>query len=181
MNIQDSVFDVLVEEIKNKKLFNFLLKKWFGDSPTPEQMKRAEKDLTLFSEKQKSLTSKNPAVYSFLIRHDGEHGFPAFDPLKLMDISQYSLVEIESLLHEFRDESLTTQEDEFSGKLESSPQKVSASKKLWLSDRDVVVEEEGFKVHYVSDARESIKYGYYQQKLTLGLRGPNGTTMVCYR
>jgi hypothetical protein len=62
MNIQDSVFDVLVEEIKNKKLFNFLLKKWFGDSPTPEQMKRAEKDLTLFSEKQKSLTSKNPAV-----------------------------------------------------------------------------------------------------------------------
>jgi hypothetical protein len=175
MNIQDSVFDVLVEEIKNKKLFNFLLKKWFGDNPTPEQMKRAEKHITLFSEKQKSLTSKNPAVYTFLLRHDGEHGFPAFNPSKLMDISQYSLEEIESLLHEFKDESLTTQEDEFAGKLESSPQKVLASKKLWLSDRDVVVNEEGFKVHYVSDARESIKYGYYQQKLTLGLRGPNGS------
>jgi hypothetical protein len=174
MNIQDLVFDVLVEEVKNKKLFNFLLKKWFGDNPTPEQMKRAEKDLTLFSEKQKSLTPKNPAVFSFLLRHDGEHGFPAFDPSKLMDISQYSLEEIESLLHEFKDESLTTQEDEFAGKLESSPEKVSASKKLWLSNRDTVIDEEGFKVHYISDARESIKYGYYQQKLTTGLRGPDG-------
>lgn len=174
MNIRDLVYDVIVEEVKNKKLFNFLLKKWFGDTPTPEQMRRAETDLTLFSEKQKGLTPKNPAVYTFLLRHDGNHGLTAFDPSKLMDISQYSLEEIESLLHEFKDEALTTQEDEFAGKLDSSPEKVAASKKLWLSDRDVVVDEEGFKVHFVSDARESIKYGYYQQKLTESLKGSDG-------
>jgi hypothetical protein len=117
-------------------------------------------------EKQKSLTVNNPAVYTFLMRHDGTRGFPAFDPSKLMDISQYSLEEIESLLHEFRDAVLTAgEEDEFKGKLTSDEKKVAASKKLWLSDRDVIINEEGFKVHYVSDARESIKYGFYQQAM----------------
>lgn len=175
MNIRDLVYDVLVEEVKNKKLFTFLLKKWFGDNPTPEQIKQVEDDLTLFSEKQKSLTVNNPAVFTFLLRHDGEHGLPAFDPSKLMDITQYSLEEIESLLHEFKDDTLTTQEDEFAGKLYSTPEKVAASKKLWLSERDTVVSEEGFKVHYIADARESIKYGYYQQSLTETLRGPDGS------
>jgi hypothetical protein len=166
MNIQDLVYDVIVEEVKNKKLFNFLLNKWFGDNPTPEQIQQAEADLTLFMEKQKSLTVNNPAVYTFLMRHDGNHGLPAFDPSKLMDISQYSLEEIESLLHEFRDAVLTAgDEDEFKGKLTSDEKKVSASKKLWLSDRDVIINEEGFKVHFVSDARESIKYGFFQQSM----------------
>ena len=166
MNIKDLVYDVIVEEVKNKKLFNFLLKKWYGDNPTPEQIQRAEGDLTLFTEKQKSLTIKNPAVYTFLTRHDGNHGLPAFDPSKLMDITQYSLEEIESLLHEFKDATLSAgDDDEFKGKLESTPEKVEASKKLWLSDRDTVLNEEGFKVHYVPDARESIKYGFYQQAM----------------
>jgi hypothetical protein len=166
MNIQDLVYDVIVEEVKNKKLFNFLLKKWFGDNPTPEQIQQAEADLTLFMEKQKSLTPNNPAVYTFLMRHDGNHGLPAFDPTKLMDISQYSLEEIESLLHEFRDAVLTAgEEDEFKGKLTSDDKKIAASKKLWLSDRDVIINEEGFKVHFVPDARESIKYGFYQQAM----------------
>jgi hypothetical protein len=166
MNIQDLVYDVVVEEVKNKKLFNFLLNKWFGDNPTPEQIQQAEADLMLFMEKQKSLTVNNPAVYTFLMRHDGTRGFPAFDPSKLMDISQYSLEEIESLLHEFRDAVLTAgDEDDFKGKLISDEKKVDASKKLWESDRDVIINEEGFKVHYVSDARESIKYGFYQQAM----------------
>ena len=166
MNIQDLVYDVIVEEVKNKKLFNFLLNKWFGDNPTPEQIQQAEADLTLFMEKQKSLTINNPAVYTFLMRHDGNHGLPAFDPSKIMDISQYSLEEIESLLHEFRDAVLTAgEEDEFKGKLTSDDKKISASKKLWSSERDVIINEEGFKVHYVADARESIKYGFYQQAM----------------
>lgn len=166
MNIKDLVYDVIVEEVKNKKLFNFLLKKWYGDNPTPSQIQNAENDLTLFSEKQKSLTIKNPAVFTFLSRHDGNHGLPVFDPSKLMDISQYSLEEIESLLHEFKDATLTAgDEDEFKGKLDSTPEKVEASKKLWLGERDVVVNEEGFKVHYIPDARESIKYGFYQQAM----------------
>ena len=53
MNITDLVYDVLVEEVKNKKQFAFLLKKWYGDNPTPEQIKRAEENLVLFFEKQK--------------------------------------------------------------------------------------------------------------------------------
>ena len=42
MRIQDLVFDVLVEEVKNKKLFNYLLEKWYGDNPTDSQIKQCE-------------------------------------------------------------------------------------------------------------------------------------------
>lgn len=191
MNIQDLVYDVIVEEVKNKKLFNFLLKKWYGDNPTPEQIQQTENDLTLFFEKQHGMTSKNPAVISFLHRWDGQHGLgvkvpdldengvqkrndnnePMFKlaPFKLEDIKdpvQFTLEQFEDFLHEYKDATLTAgDEDEFKGKLESTPAKVTASKKLWDSDRDVVLNEEGFKVHFVSDARESIKYGFYQQKM----------------
>jgi hypothetical protein len=42
MRIQDLVFDLLVEEVKNKKLFNFLLDKWYGNNPSEQQLKQCE-------------------------------------------------------------------------------------------------------------------------------------------
>ena len=183
MNITDLVYDVLVEEVKNKKQFAFLLKKWYGDNPTPEQIKRAEENLVLFFEKQKGLTLNNPGVLSFLHRWDSVHGLGVkvpdldnngvqkqnngqpmfklvpfnFDDVK--DPGRYTLEQFEDLLDEFRDATLNgnDEEDEFKGKLDSTPEKIKASNKLWLSERNSVVNEEGFKVHYVSDARESIK------------------------
>jgi hypothetical protein len=197
MNITNLVYDVLVEEVKNKKQFAFLLKKWYGDEPTPQQIKRAEENLQLFFEKQKGLTLNNPGVLSFLHRWDGVHGLGVkvpdldnngvqkqnngqpmfklvpfnFDDVK--DPGRYTLEQFEDLLDEFRDATLNGNdgEDEFKGKLDATPEKIKASNKLWLSERNSVVNEEGFKVHYISDAREAIKYGYYQQVTTKKLGG----------
>ena len=196
MKIRDLVYDVLTEEVKNKKQFSFLLKKWYGDNPTPEQIKKAEDNLTLFFEKQNGLTIKNPAVYSFLLRWNGKHGkgvltpklndqgVPMFDqdrniittlvPFKLEDIKdpgRFTAEQFEDFIGEFREDDLAAEEDEFQGKLVSTPKKVEASKKLWVSDRDAVVNEEGFKVKFIPNARVSVKYGFYQQGLLQKLFG----------
>jgi len=191
MNITDLVYDVLVEEVKNKKQFAFLLKKWYGESPNLDQIKEAEKNLEFFFEKQKGLTMNNPGVLSFLHRWNGVHGLgvkvQSLDdngqpitklvPFKFEDINdpgRYTLEQFEDLLDEFRDRTLNgnqEDEDEFKGKLNATPGKIAASKKYWLGDRDMVIGEEGFKVHYVPDAREAIKYGFYQELVTEKLGG----------
>jgi hypothetical protein len=42
MKIVDLVYDTLLEEVKNKGLFNILLAKWYGETPTEENNKVAE-------------------------------------------------------------------------------------------------------------------------------------------
>jgi hypothetical protein len=198
MNIRDLVYDILVEEVKNKKQFSFLLKKWYGETPTTDQIKRAEENLELFFDKQKGFTINNPAVATFLHRWDASHGLgikvpdldengvqkknlenqPMFKlvPFNIDDIrdpGRFTIEQLEDFLDEFRDATLNNNEDdEFKGnKLDSTPERVKASQKLWLSEQNTSVSGEGFKVHYVSDARESIKYGYFQQEMARKYQG----------
>jgi hypothetical protein len=199
MNIRDLVYDVIVEEVKNKKQFAFLVKKWYGDTPSVEQIRRAETNLDLFFEKQKSITVTNPAVISFLHRWNATHrlgvkvpdldnngvqkqnnGQPMFKLVPfnfdgLKDPGRFTLEQFEDFLDEFRDATLTDDDDgedpAFKGKLNATPEKINASLKLWLSDHQTVVSGEGFKVHKVPDAREAIKYGFYQQEMTKKVGG----------
>lgn len=205
MKIQELVYDVLTEEVKNKKQFTFLLKKWYGDNPTPEQIKQAEDNLTKFFEKQKSFTLKNPGVYSFLLRWNGKHGkgvvvpklndqgAPMFDqnrqmittlvPFKFEDVKdpgRFTLEQFEDFVDEFRELDLAPEEDEFQGKLVATDRSIKASKKLWLSDKDTVVNEEGFKVKFIPNARISVMYGFYQQYLVKKLlQGTTGDRQWC--
>lgn len=205
MKIQELVYDVLTEEVKNKKQFSFLLKKWYGDNPTPEQIKKAEDNLTLFFEKQHGFTIKNPAVYSFLLRWNGKHGkgvvaprlnddgTPMFDdqrnvittlvPFKIEDIKdpgRFTLEQFEDFLAEFKEQDLDPEEDEFAGKMNATEKKIQASKKLWLSDIDAVVSEEGFKVKFIPTAGVAVKYGFYQQYLVKKLlKGTTGDRQWC--
>lgn len=196
MKIRDLVHNVLTEEVKNKKQFSFLLKKWYGDNPTPEQIKKTEDNLTLFFEKQQGFTLKNAGVYSFLLRWNAKYGkgvltpklddqgVPMYDqnrriittlvPFKIEDIKdpgRFTLVQFEDFIGEFKEEDLAPEEDEFQGRLVATDKKIEASKKLWLSNKDAVVNEEGFKVKFIPNARVSVKYGFYQQALIQKLLG----------
>ena len=205
MKIRDLVYDVLTEEVKQKKLFLLLLKKWYGDNPTPEQIKKTENDLTYFYEKQASFTLKNPNVNSFLLRWNGKHGkgvvAPRLDdqgspmfgqnrepittlvPFKfenLKDPVQFTLEQFEDFINEFRDVELAPEEDEFKGNLRSTPKKVEASKKLWMSGKDAVVDEDGFKVKFIPNASVAVMYGFYQQYMVKKiLQGSTGDRQWC--
>lgn len=205
MKIQELVYDVLTEEVKNKKQFSFLLKKWYGDNPTPEQIKKAEDNLTLFFEKQHGFTIKNPAVYSFLLRWNGKHGkgvvapklddngTPMFDaqrnmvttlvPFKIEDIKdpgRFTVEQFEDFMGEFRENDMAPEEDEFAGKMVATDKKIQASKKLWLSSVDTVVDQEGFKVKFIPNAAVSVKYGFYQQYFVKKLlKGSTGDRQWC--
>lgn len=167
MKIQDLVFDVIVENFKSKAQFDRIVKKWYGENPTPEQIKRADDMLTLFMQKQKSLEPTNPNVYSFLTRFDGTHSneFPIFDPKNLKDAGQYTLSQMESLYDDLKDDEVET-EGVFAGNKNTSLEKVLASYNLWKGDEYKIIDEGSLRVYYIPDQRVAMQFGYYVQAVT---------------
>lgn len=168
MRIQELVYDVIVENFRSKAQFDRAVKKWFGENPTEEQIKKADDMLTLFMQKQKSLDPSNPIVYSFLTRFDGTYKdeFPIFDPKNLKDPLQYTLNQMESLLNDFSDGEVEVQNSVFAeGGKYTSLDKIKASYELWKGDENKIIDEGDFRVYYIPDQRTSMRYGYYSQAL----------------
>lgn len=167
MKIQDLVFDVVVENFKSKSQFDSLVKKWYGENPTPEQIGMADKMLSLFMQKQKGLEPSNPAVYSFLTRFDGSYPneFPIFDPKKLKDASQYTLAQMTSLYDDLRDDDVD-EEGVFSGDNYSNLDKIKASYELWKGDEHKIIDEGNLRVYFIPNEKVSKQFGYYMQAVT---------------
>lgn len=100
MKFTNLVYDVIVEEIKNKSTIQYLYKKWLGDDPSEEQKKSVEDYIKFFGQKRDSLSLKQAAVKAFLTKHNSVNG-EFFDPRNLKDITKYTLEQIKSLYHEF--------------------------------------------------------------------------------
>jgi hypothetical protein len=168
MNIRDLVYDLVVEEVKNKKQFQFLLNKWYGENPTPEQIETADKMLTVFMQKQKGLEVSNPPVYSFLTRFDGTYPneYPIFDPKNLKDSTHYTLPQMKFLYNELRDDDDLDQEGVFSGDNYSNLDKVSASYNLWKGDEHKIIDEGSLRVYYIPNEKVAKQFGYYMQAVT---------------
>jgi hypothetical protein len=166
MRIQDLVFDVIVEEVKNKKLFNFLLDKWYGSKPSEQQLNQCEEIIEDFNRIKDGLSIKKSQVRTFLTMFDGLHGSIKFDSDNLKDITKYTFEQILALLHEY-DEDGSNEEIEnnvFSGKdKKSTPKKVEASKNLWGGDEYKIIDEGDFRVYLIPDQRVSMNFGYYEQ------------------
>lgn len=183
MEINNLIYDLIVEEIKNKKLFEFLLNKWFGQNPTDEQKEKTEKLYNRFSEIQNGLSTKRPQVISFLTRFDGNHGYPLFKPEFIKDIKQYSLQQITSLIDEYTDDEVVVpNQDVFSGK-DTSPttEKIDASKNMWFSPESAIVNEDGFRVYDIKDQKMSVRYGYYVEQINKNIPGSNFPWCVTWR
>ncbi len=158
------VHDVLLEEIKNKKLFNNLMARWTNEDPnvTPE---RGEELITKFQQIQNGLRPDRPQVVSFLSRFDGKHGYEIFDPINIKDISKYSLKQLTSLISEFSEDTDTLpQGDVFAGKdYKPTPERIEVSKGMWFSPDDAIINEDGFRVYNIRDQQMSMKFGYWLQ------------------
>jgi hypothetical protein len=166
MKIQNLVHDLLFEEIKNKKLFEFLLSKWFGNNPSEQQKMEAESLITRFQEIQNGLSIKRPQVVSFLHRFDGQHGSVRFEPDLIKDIKAYRLEQIRSLIAEYTDDELEVGGDAFSGKdTASTPEKVEASRALWEGEDNLIFNQDGLRVYNIKDQKMAVKYGYFVEKI----------------
>lgn len=173
MKIHGLVYDVLLEEVKNKKLFNFLLEKWKQEKPTitPDEV---EDLLTKFQNFQPALTPDKPHTASFLSRFDGQHGYSKFDESNLKDITKYTYTQILSLISEFNDEDFEAvgQNDVFAGKdAKLTDERLEASKSLWSGSDHAIIDNEGTRVYYIPDQILSMRYGYFEQSMANRLNG----------
>ena len=159
MNVKftDLVYDVIVEEVKNKALVSALAKKWFGDVLGEEEIKKTESLIEWFTLVKSNLNPNTLEVSIFL------HMFPNFEPKFLPDISKYTLQQIETLHDEFVEPANQQEDDSFlvAKSAKYNDKAGAASKKLWHSNYDLVFGDQDFKVHFVPDQKTSVRYGYY--------------------
>jgi hypothetical protein len=167
MKIGDLVYEVLLEEIKNKKMFNFLLKKWFGDNPTDEEIAKCEELINGFTQIVNKFSPNNAAIKTFIDMYDGKHGSEFFDEKNLKDITQYSLKQITSLIDEFTDADYQIDDTAggFSTNLNLTEENIEASRKMWEGNDNLIIDEGSLRVYRVDRQSTSMKYGYYQQML----------------
>lgn len=182
MKIKNLLHDVLVESVKNKKLFELLMTKWKQEKPnlTPEE---GEALYNEFQRIKEGLLPNRPQVISFLYRFDGKHGYEKFDPDYLKDITKYTYKQLKSLLDEYKDDDFDGDVDSiFSSKdTASTPEKIVASKELWYSSDNAIINEDGFRVYDIKDQKMSIIYGYYVEQENGKFKGANLPWCVTWR
>jgi len=132
MRFTEILFDTLLEEVKNKKLFNTLMDIWKTERPniTDEEGERLFYD---FAKIKEGLRPDRPQVFTFLSRYDGEHGYPKFDPNNLRQIEKYSYSQLSFLLNEFRPEERAVERDVFAGSdTKASPERITNVHTIWI-------------------------------------------------
>ena len=162
MKIKNLIREVLTEEIKNKKLFDFLNTKWSSQKPNISK-EEINNLYDAFSRVQDSLSLNRPQVISFLTRFDGNHGFEKFDPTFIKDITKYSYTQIESLIDEYTDRELGNNDADVFATKDTRPteEKIEKSKDLWYGNNNLIFENDGLRVYDIKDQLMSIKYGYF--------------------
>lgn len=167
MKFTNIVYDMIVEEVKNKSLINSLLAKW-----QTENESLTYQDVESIYEKfagriQNGIRVDKPEVLTFLNHFDGVHTKPKFprEPNLLKDITKYTYAQIIFLIDEYGlGDGAVEQIDRFriGNDVEPNEEIIDASKELWSSDRNTVVNENGFRLYGVPDQATAIKYGYYE-------------------
>lgn len=177
MKIVDLVYDTLLEEVKNKGLFNILLTKWYGETPTEENNKVAEDIYNGFSRIKEGLNVNNANVKTFLSRFDGTNTTTRekFDQKNLKDIRYYSLRQILFILKQFNIDVLkkgvktpdAVPEVLIGKDLPSTTERIEASKSLWYGKNQFLIIDEGdFRVYAIPNIPTSIYFGYYENYVT---------------
>lgn len=176
MEIKDLIYEMLLEEVQNKKLLENLFKKWSAENDSIT-MEDVEYILTKFKggrdaegnnipALQGKLNPNRPEIISFLSRFDGEYGTSKFDEKNLKNIANYSYAQIKSLFLDFgiNLEEEVDEEDPFFEKAGvTKDKKVEASRDLWFGNKYLVYDNgEGFRIYRPKNQKESIKFGYWQ-------------------
>ncbi len=170
MKFTNIVYDMIVEEVKNKSLINSLLAKW-----QTENQSLTYQDVESIYERfagriQNGIRLDKPEVLTFLNHFDGVHTKPKFprEPNLLKDITKYTYAQIIFLIDEYGlGDGGVEQIDRFriGNDVEPNEEIIEASKELWSSDKNAVINENGFRLYGVPDQATAIKYGYYEGEM----------------
>jgi hypothetical protein len=170
MKFTNIVYDMIVEEVKNKSLINSLLAKW-----QTENESLTYQDVESIYERfagriQNGIRLDKPEILTFLNHFDGVHTKPKFprEPNLLKDITKYTYAQIIFLIDEYGlGDGGVEQIDRFriGNDVEPNEEIIDASKELWSSDKNAVINENGFRLYGVPDQATAIKYGYYEGEM----------------
>jgi len=183
MKINELIFDMIVEEVKasQKTFFNQLMTKWRGEYPelTDEQ---GEKVFNRHNNIKNQISNENSGVLRFLKRHDGR--FPDKKRYSLNDLKQiqvFTFKDLVSFLVEFggnfkfedgetkevdpKDEERRLDAIYASDGNQPNEQKIEASKSMWFSDENCIINKNGVRVYKVLSETHSKRMGYYYQSL----------------
>jgi hypothetical protein len=170
MKFTNIVYDMIVEEVKNKSLINSLLAKW-----QTENQSLTYQDVERIYERfagriQNGIRLDKPEILTFLNHFDGVHTKPKFprEPNLLKDITKYTYTQIIFLIDEYGlGDGGVEQIDRFriGNDVEPNEEIIEASKELWSSDKNAVINENGFRLYGVPDQATAIKYGYYEGEM----------------
>jgi hypothetical protein len=170
MKFTNIVYDMIVEEVKNKSLINSLLTKW-----QTENESLTYQDVESIYEKfagriQNGIRVDKPEILTFLNHFDGVHTKPKFprEPNLLKDITKYTYAQIIFLIDEYGlGDGGVEQIDRFrvGNDVEPNDEIIEASRELWSSDKNAVINENGFRMYGVPDQATAIKYGYYEGEM----------------
>ena len=179
MDIKGIIYEMLVEEVKNKKLLNSLYQKWNSENPkvTPEVAEfvylrfkgGSDDEGNQIQGIQDSLSPKKLPVKNFLRKYNGEYG-ELFEPSNLKALEKYSFDQINFLFRQlsiripFKKEEKTTYffEDPSIARSEW----VEKSRLLWYGDKYKIFDDgNGFRIYKPITQKDSISFGFYQESI----------------
>jgi hypothetical protein len=189
MKIKDLIFEMVLEEGAKEQIKNGLLKRWSQEDAdlsleTVNYIWSVFKGEDGYPGVVNKLKSKNdPIKVSFLKRFDGEHGFAAIDPTKILDINSYTLQQISSLLDDYGydidvlDDAGNEPWEETFFKGGTKEEKFDFSKNLWFGEQNKVYDDgNGFRLYLPLNQRQSVAFGMYENSLADKVNGSHWCT-----
>lgn len=181
MDFKGVIYEMLVEEVRNKQLLNSLYKKWNSEDSnvTPEVAEYiyvrfkggTDNEGNSVQGIQDSLNPQKVAVANFLKRFSGSIDGGKFEPSDLKSIEKYSAKQIIFLLKQLGfklpfDEEEKSKTYFFENSGISKSQWVEKSKELWYGDKYKVYDDgKGLRIYQPLTQKDSISFGFYQQSL----------------
>jgi hypothetical protein len=181
MKIKEIIYDLLIEDVKNKNLFGKIITKWQTECPELSN-EDAEKIFERHENIKNSIKEDAPSVISFLSRYDGNHGTQRYVFTDLLDITRLPVEKLVEFLIEFgkfyidfpcgkKDEVTNKERQEELKKIfnengpQKTPEKIEESRKMWFDESSTIINENGFRVYPIMNQQQSIRMGYYYQTL----------------
>lgn len=136
-----------------------------------------------FKQLQNQLKPEMSQVVTFLNHFDGVHAHPKFNS-DIKDITKYTLDQLRFLIDEFTTEAGGPNNDETGILLKKShydEATAEISKKLWYDESSAIINESGFRVYQPKNQADSIKFGWYEEKLQKEVRPGHYAWCVTWR